>query len=86
MPDASLNLQVAGAHQRGFQKRKVNEDVYLRLLVLVLHLPSAVLAVVFVSRRVRQSLSLVVREIIFCVPTTWSVSLLCSMRQKFLIV
>ena len=35
-----------------------------------LHLPSAVLALLFLARRLQPSLSLVDREVEFCVPTT----------------
>ena len=34
-----------------------------------LHLPSAVLALFFIARRIQPSLSLVDREVEFCVPT-----------------
>ena len=34
-----------------------------------LHLPSAVLALIFIARRIQPSLSLVDRDIEFCVPT-----------------
>ena len=34
-----------------------------------LHLPSAVLALIFIARRIQPSLSLVDREVKFCVPT-----------------
>ena len=34
-----------------------------------LHLPSAVLALIFIARRIQPSLSLVDREVEFCVPT-----------------
>ena len=34
-----------------------------------LHLPSAVLALVFLARRIQPSLSLVDHEVVFCVPT-----------------
>ena len=35
----------------------------------LIHLPSAVLALVFLARRIRPFLSLVDREVDFCVPT-----------------
>ena len=35
----------------------------------LIHLPSAVLALIFIARRIQPSLSLVDREIEFCVPT-----------------
>ena len=35
----------------------------------LLHLPSAVLALIFITRRIQPSLSLVDREVEFCVPT-----------------
>ena len=34
-----------------------------------LHLPSAVLALIFIARRIQPSLSLADREVEFCVPT-----------------
>ena len=34
-----------------------------------LHLPSAVLALVFIARKIQPSLSLIDREVEFCVPT-----------------
>ena len=39
-----------------------------------LHLPSAVLALIFLTRRIQPSLSLVDREVEFCVPTNQSFS------------
>ena len=38
------------------------------------HLPSAVLALFFLARRIRRFLSLVDREVEFCVLTNWSFS------------
>ena len=42
------------------------EEGYTRFL----HLPSAVLALLFIARRIQPSLSLVDREVEFCVPTS----------------
>ena len=39
-----------------------------------LHLPSAVLALIFLAKRIQPSLSLVDREVEFCVPTKESFS------------
>ena len=39
-----------------------------------LHLPSAVLALIFIARRIQPSLALVDREVEFCVPTNQSFS------------
>ena len=39
-----------------------------------LHLPSAVLALIFIARRFQPTLSLVDREVEFCVPTNYSFS------------
>ena len=40
----------------------------------IIHLPSAVLALTFLARRIQPSLSLVDREVEFCVPTNLSLS------------
>ena len=49
-------------HQPGPHRRKVTKDVCL-------HLPSAVLALIFIARSILPSVSLVDHEVEFCVPT-----------------
>ena len=64
------------ARQPGSHRRKANtKENFISYLFLVFHLPSAVLAFSFsIARRVQHSLSLVYREVEFCVPTTESLS------------
>ena len=64
------------ARQPGSHRRKANaKEIFISYLCLVFHLPSAVLAFSFsIARRVQHSLSLVYREVEFCVPTTESLS------------
>ena len=40
----------------------------------LIHLPSAVLALIFLARRIKPLFSLVDREVEFCVPTIYSFS------------
>ena len=55
--------QVRWTYQPGSHRRKVTQDFYL------IHLPSAVRALIFVARRIQPFLSLVDREVEFCVLT-----------------
>ena len=71
--------------QPGSHRRKANaKEILISYLFLVFHLPSAVLAFSFsIARRVQHSLSLVYREVEFCVPTTESLSTVgCCARKK----
>ena len=48
-----------------------------------LHLPSAVLALIFLARRIQLSLSLVDREVEFCVPMNQSFSTCWAFFSSF---
>ena len=54
-----------------------------------LRLPSAVLALIFIAKRIQPSLSLVDREVEFCVPTNWYFStrwaflFFCEKKSQF---
>ena len=54
--------QVRWTYQPGSHRRKVTQD-------FLIHLPSAVRALIFVARRIQPFLSLVGREVEFCVLT-----------------
>ena len=52
--------QVRWTYQPGSHRRKVTQDFFI-------HLPSAVCALIFLARRIQPFLSLVDREVEFCV-------------------
>ena len=58
-----LDIKFVGRTSRGHTGGKVTQDIFL------IHLPSAVRALIFVARRIQPFLSLVDREVEFCVLT-----------------
>ena len=69
--DISQHVSVYVGAPAGPHKRKANAGVFSSFSsVLLLHLPSADLALSLIARGARRSLSIVDREIEFCVPTT----------------